>query len=574
MRTKLSTGCLLLSVIAGCSLSPYFENAPECAEGETRDRDLACGPCMTGTATDVCSPTRQWTEVQCTDSSDEDGDGFPNFECVLGEAIDCNDADPLAFPGATGLEECIIGETQPCTTSCGTPSTRPCTAACRWGACVECVPGESTDCTTTCGSTGRATCTAACVPPTDCAPPTETCNSVDDDCDTETDNGFPCTPGEAVSCTTTCGSSGVGECTASCGPPTGTACRPPTETCNGGDDDCDAVCDNGVGACCRESNRPCMMPGGEPGIEVCSGSCTWGTCTSETCNGRDDDLDGLTDEDWPTLGERCDGTDEDLCEDGTVVCGADGLSATCREVTPAGRVETCDGVDNDCDTTTDTDMTGATCRLSQETSEDCGACGGHRTSSCSTPSCTWGDFGACSADAYCSPGDTDETGCTGCAGASRSCSSACRWNDCVNPPETCNGVDDDCDTRVDEDVCGTCRAERREGYHRDYLICPSPGLFWQEARDQCVLWGYDLVIIEDAWEKDYLRALIGGFDYWWIGLRNRAGVNYWVDDTAATYFPSGGIHDGCCCFFLHRVTDGFNDSWCDRPMAFICEKEY
>ncbi len=75
----------------------------------------------------------------------------------------------------------------------------------------------------------------------------ETCDAVDNDCDATVDDGFPCVQGAAsVACTTSCGSTGTGSCTASCALPTGAACTPPIETCNNVDDDCDGLIDDGV----------------------------------------------------------------------------------------------------------------------------------------------------------------------------------------------------------------------------------------------------------------------------------------------------------------------------------------
>ncbi|MBZ0121938.1 MAG: putative metal-binding motif-containing protein [Sandaracinaceae bacterium] len=73
---------------------------------------------------------------------------------------------------------------------------------------------------------------------------TEVCNAVDDDCDGSPDQTFACVQNTAVTCTTTCGSTGSGLCTASCGEPA--MCNPPAESCNGADDDCDGLIDDGV----------------------------------------------------------------------------------------------------------------------------------------------------------------------------------------------------------------------------------------------------------------------------------------------------------------------------------------
>lgn len=74
---------------------------------------------------------------------------------------------------------------------------------------------------------------------------TEICNGIDDDCDTVLDDGFPCVQGRSTSCTTTCGTTGTGICSASCTIPPPSACTPPAEACNGRDDDCDGTVDEG-----------------------------------------------------------------------------------------------------------------------------------------------------------------------------------------------------------------------------------------------------------------------------------------------------------------------------------------
>jgi len=74
--------------------------------------------------------------------------------------------------------------------------------------------------------------------------------------------------------------------------------------------------------------------------------------TAEECNGRDDDCDGLVDEDFG-LGLPCDGPDADLCEDDAMTCS--GCS------TGPDIVEDCDCLDNDCDGAVDEGCEDRTC---------------------------------------------------------------------------------------------------------------------------------------------------------------------------------------------------------------------
>ncbi len=119
-----------------------------------------------------------------------------------------------------------------------------------------CTPNTSEACTTSCGSSGVHTCNDHCGYAT-CIPPIEICNGLDDDCDGVPDNGFACPAGLSAPCTTSCGSTGAAPCDAAC---TLGACQPPSEICNGIDDDCDGVIDgpsvcltHGVSQSCQDS---------------------------------------------------------------------------------------------------------------------------------------------------------------------------------------------------------------------------------------------------------------------------------------------------------------------------------
>lgn len=71
----------------------------------------------------------------------------------------------------------------------------------------------------------------------------------------------------------------------------------------------------------------------------------------ELCDNQDNDCDGYVDEAFPDKGKFCDGPDEDLCLTGIYTCGPTKDVLVCTG--EIKQVETCDGKDNDCDGATD-----------------------------------------------------------------------------------------------------------------------------------------------------------------------------------------------------------------------------
>ena len=121
-------------------------------------------------------------------------------------------------------------------------------------------------------------------------------------------------------------------------------CTPSTEVCNGKDDDCDGVVDDvvgeaatcGVGECARKA---ILCDHGFPG------TCTPGTPTAEVCNGKDDDCDGQTDEDL--MPAMC-GQGECATVSSTCVAG---VPSACMPLPP--KAEVCNGKDDDCNGSVD-----------------------------------------------------------------------------------------------------------------------------------------------------------------------------------------------------------------------------
>ena len=183
----------------------------------------------------------------------------------------------------------------------------------------------------------------------------EVCNGVDDDCDGQVDEddpslGNPCDGPDRDEC-----EEGVIVCSGGvlvCTDTTGNT----VEVCNGVDDDCDGQVDEDD----PSLGNPCDGPDRdecEEGVIVCSGGvlvCTDTTGSNrEVCNGVDDDCDGQIDEDDPSLGDPCDGSDSDECEEGVIICSGGVLM--CSDTTDDSVEDCANGVDDDCDGAIDGD---------------------------------------------------------------------------------------------------------------------------------------------------------------------------------------------------------------------------
>lgn len=191
------------------------------------------------------------------------------------------------------------------------------------------------------------------------------------------------------------------------------ACVPSSELCNGRDEDCDSEIDEDfptLGATCMAGSGACVASGVfECDIEGTGMRCsaTPGTGGAETCNGINDDCDGMTDEGF-NLTMPCDGPDTDVCNEGTVMCAIAGGGTVCSDTTN-NSVETCNMADDDCDNATDEGfMLGVTCD------------GGD------TDACVEGQF-------VCGPMGN----------------SICNDNS-TSTVESCNGMDDDCRNGIDD----------------------------------------------------------------------------------------------------------------------------
>src|SRR3989339_589014 len=143
-------------------------------------------------------------------------------------------------------------------------------------------------------------------------------------------------------------------------------CEENAEICNEEDDNCDGPVDEGC-ACSDGDDRPCGKDEGEcvAGTQTCDETGSWSGCAGEigpideACNTLDDDCNGEVDEGENACGgvceladrpdSPCDGSDSDLCADDVYEC--DELNETVCSA-GADNVETCNGLDDDCDPAT------------------------------------------------------------------------------------------------------------------------------------------------------------------------------------------------------------------------------
>ncbi|MBW2458732.1 MAG: hypothetical protein JRI68_29810, partial [Deltaproteobacteria bacterium] len=184
-------------------------------------------------------------------------------------------------------------------------------------------------------------------------PTSESCNGLDDNCDTAVDENNPGGGGS-------CGTGQQGECAAGTNNCQGgqLVCTPDNspgpEICDGLDNDCDGTVDDGNpgggGSCATGLFGECAA-----GTTTCQGgqlACVQDNQpTAEQCNGLDDDCDGTADDGNPGGGAACNTGQLGVCAIGVMTCQAGGLS--CVAVT-GPTTEVCgDGQDNDCDGSTD-----------------------------------------------------------------------------------------------------------------------------------------------------------------------------------------------------------------------------
>ena len=387
-----------------------------------------------------------------------------DFDCSGSKCVEFDNVMRCAMPCAA-QEDC--GAEEACANYDGKGDLcQPATGSCECNAAAE---GAHRDCSIgnmagTC--VGQEVCDSA-VGWSACdaqEPAAETCNAVDDNCDGQTDEGFPNYDDDAQADCVDSDDDNDGDMDATdCQPLNAAVYHSAAETCNGKDDNCTGGIDEELGTTtcglgpCNHTVDNCLA-----GIEqTCD---PFEGAISEKCDGLDNDCDGDADEAFPLKGGDC---VEGLgaCESaGIYVCSDDGLEVECNAPPIDFTDEVCNNIDDDCDGETDEgeDLVGCTDHYLDADDDGYGVL----------------DFWKCLCHAD---------------GEYRALQTGdCNENDAaVNPgaTEACNGIDDNCDWQIDETGASGCTDyyldEDSDGYGTGDALCEceAPGEPFDATQD-------------------------------------------------------------------------------------------
>ncbi|MCC6877717.1 MAG: putative metal-binding motif-containing protein [Sandaracinaceae bacterium] len=458
---------------SACRLGPCVAMAESCNDCDDDGDGLADNglTCRRNTSTSCVTSCGTSGSRTCA----SDCSGYGACAAAFETCNDCDDdGDGLVDDGLP----CRRGTSASCTTTCGTTGARVCAVDCSgYGSCratevcngcdddndgapdngFACRQGQTQSCTTSCGTVGVRTCASDCSGFGACVA-TEVCNGCDDDADGTIDDGFTCTGGSTQSCTTSCGTTGTRACNGSC---SGYGACTATEACNGCDDDGDGTSDEDF-ACRQGATMGCNTSCGTAGTRTCNSTCTaFGACAAaEVCNGCDDDGVGGADN-----GFTCVQGSSRSCTTGCGTTGTQSCNGSCTGYGTCSATEVCNGCDDDGVGGPDN---GFACvrNATQGCTTGCGTAG---TQTCNG---TCSAYGSCAGTEVCNNCDDDgngvaDNGFTCAQGTSRSCTTACgtsgsqtcngtcsAYGTCLAPAEICgNGCDDNGNGQTDEG-CG------------------------------------------------------------------------------------------------------------------------